>query len=107
MKVSGVWETILSAEVNDEPVARRTRCRQQVNKAISFHAIKDSIILLMFDRLPDFEERVRRLFMNNFTLQRTDRFKDKEPRSLKSNVKGSHFQKFAKKAVFHLRWSLT
>ncbi|NBR94681.1 MAG: hypothetical protein EBT44_07755, partial [Actinobacteria bacterium] len=41
--VSGL-ETILSAEVNGELAAKNTRHRQQVNKAISFHAIKDSII---------------------------------------------------------------
>ena len=97
--VSGL-ETILSAEVNGELAAKRTRYRQQVNKAISFHAIKDSIILLMFAPPPDFEERVRRLFMISPTLQRPDRVKDKERLSLKSNAKSLHFQKFARKAVF-------
>jgi hypothetical protein len=97
--VSGL-DTILSAEVNGKLAAKRTRYRQQVNKAISFHAIKDSIILLMFDPPPDFEERVRRLFMINPTLQRPDRVKDKERLSLKSNAKSLHFQKFARKAVF-------
>jgi hypothetical protein len=97
--VSGL-ETILSAEVNGELAAKRTRYRQQVNKAISFHAIKDSIILLMFDPPQDIEERIRRLFMINPTLQRPDRVKDKERLSLKSNAKSLHFQKFARKAVF-------
>lgn len=97
--VSGL-ETMLSAEVNGELASKKTRHRQQVNKAISFHAIKDSIILLMFDPPPDFEDRVRRLFMINPTLQRPDRVKDKERLSLKSNAKSLHFQKFARKAVF-------
>ena len=97
--VSGL-ETILSAEVNGELAAKRTRYRQQVNKVISFHAIKDSIILLMFDPPDDFEERVRRLFMINPTLQRPDREKGKERLSLKSNARSLHFQKFARKAVF-------
>lgn len=97
--VSGL-ETILSAEVNGELAAKRTRYRQQVNKVISFHAIKDSIILLMFDPPDDFEDRVRRLFMINPTLQRPEREKGKERLSLKSNARSLHFQKFARKAVF-------
>ena len=97
--VSGL-ETILSAEVNGELAAKNTRHRQQVNKAISFHAIKDFIILLMFDPPPDFEERVRRLFMINPTLYRPERIKEKERLSLKSNARSLHFQKFARKVVF-------
>jgi hypothetical protein len=97
--VSGL-ETMLSAEINEELAAKSTRHRQQVNKAISFHALKDSIILLMFDPPPDFEERIRRLFLINPTLQRPDRFKDKERLSLKSNARSLHFQKFARKIVF-------
>ena len=87
-------------EANAELASRTTRHRQQVNKAISFHAIKDSIILLMFDPPPDFEARVRRLFMISPTLQRPERVKEKERLSFKSNARSLHFQKFAKKAVF-------
>ena len=97
--VSGL-ETILSVEANAELAAKNTRHRQQVNKAISFHAIKDSIILLMFDPPPDSEDRVRRLFMISPTLQRPERVKEKERLSLKSNARSLHFQKFARKAVF-------
>jgi hypothetical protein len=97
--VSGL-ETILSAEVNGKLAAKKTLHRQQVNKAISFHAIKDSIILLMFDPPSDFEERVKRLFLINPTLQRPERVKDKDRLSLKSNARSLHFQKFARKAVF-------
>ena len=97
--VSGL-ETILSAEVNGELAAKKAKHRQQVNKAISFHAIKDSIILLMFDPPPDFEEQVRRLFMISPTLQRPERVKEKERLSLKSNARSLHFQKFARKVVF-------
>lgn len=97
--VSGL-ETILSAEANGKLAAKETRCQQLVNKAISFHAIKDSIILLMFDPPSDFEERVRRLFMISPTLQRPDRGKDRQRLSLKSNAKSLQFQKFTRKAVF-------
>jgi IS4 transposase len=97
--VSGL-ETILSAEVNAELAAKNTRHQQQVNKAISFHAIKDSIILLMFDPPPDFAERVRQLFIISPTLHRPERIKEKERLSLKSNARSLHFQKFARKVVF-------
>jgi hypothetical protein len=82
--VSGL-ETILSAEVNAELAAKNTRHQQQVNKAISFHAIKDSIILLMFDPPPDFAERVRQLFIISPTLHRPERIKEKERLSLNLN----------------------
>lgn len=97
--VSGL-ETILSAEVNAELAAKNTRHRQQVNKAISFHALKDSIILLMFDPPQDFAERVRQQFVISPTLYRPERVKEKERLSLKSNARSLHFQKFARKVVF-------
>jgi hypothetical protein len=97
--VSGL-ETVLSADTNEELRKKPTIHRQQVNKAISFHAIKDRIILLMFDPPDDFEEQVRRLFLLNPTLRRENRQKEKERLSLKSNARSLHFQKFARKAVF-------
>lgn len=97
--ISGL-ETILSAETNAELGKKSTLRKQQVNKAISFHAIKDKIILLMFDPPTDFEEQVRRLFILNPTLKREDRQKNPERLSLKANAKSLHFQKFTRKAVF-------
>ena len=97
--VSGL-ETILSAEVNKELATKNTRHQQKVNKAISFHAIKDSILLLMFDPPNDFELQVKRLFMLNPTLLRPDRPKNKQRLSLKSNARSLYFQKFARKHVF-------
>jgi hypothetical protein len=97
--ISGL-ETILSEEVNYELSQKNTIHRQQVNKAVAFHAIKDQIILLMFDPPPNFEERVRELFLLNPSLQRPLRAKDKERHSLKTNFRSVHFQKFARKCVF-------
>ena len=97
--VSGL-ETILSNKVNLELSQKNTVHKQQVNKAVSFHAIKDRIILLMFDPPQDFEERVRELFLLNPSLQRPRRIKEKERISLKTNFRSLHFQKFARKCVF-------
>ena len=97
--VSGL-ETILATDTNRELRKKDTAHQQQVNKAISFHAIKDRIILLMFDPPDDFEEQVRRLFLLNPTLRREEREKDRERLSLKSNARSLHFQKFARKVVF-------
>ncbi len=97
--VSGL-ETVLAADSNKQLSKKQTLHSQQVNKAVSFHALKDRILLLMFDPPYDFDEQVRQLFLLNPTLRRPDRVKNKERLSLKSNAKSLHFQKFARKVVF-------
>lgn len=97
--VSGL-ETVLAADTNKQLLKKPTIHPQQVNKAISFHALKDKILLLMFDPPDDFNEQVQQLFLLNPTLRRPDRIKNKERLSLKSNARSLHFQKFARKAVF-------
>ena len=97
--ISGL-ETILTADTNEELAQKANLHEQKVNKAISFHAIKDQILLLMFDPPEDFEERVKKLFLINPTLQRPYREKNRERLSMKSNARSLHFQKFARKFVF-------
>lgn len=97
--VSGL-ETILTADANKKLRKKKTVHIQQVNKAVSFHAIKDRILLLISDPPNDFEQQVQRIFLLNPTLKRPKRLKEKERLSLKSNVRSLHFQKFAGKAVF-------
>ena len=97
--VSGL-ETILAEDTNRELAKKDVQHRQKVNKAVSFHAIKDQIILLMFDPPADFEEQVKRAFLLNPTLERPERPKVKERLSLQSNRRSLHFQKFQRKAVF-------
>lgn len=97
--VSGL-ETILAADTNKQLARKDTLHRQQVNKAISFHAIKDKILLLMLDPPLDFEAQIKKAFLLNPTLSRPDRPKIRERLSLKSNVKSLYFQKFARKVVF-------
>ena len=97
--VSGL-ETVLAVDANRALAKKTTQHPQQVNKAVSFHALKDKILLLMFDPPKDFQAQVRRLFMLNPTLQRTKRVKNRERLSLKSNARSLHFQKFARKFIF-------
>lgn len=96
----GGLETILTADANQELANRTNEYEQKVNKAISFHAIKDQVLLLMFNPPNDFEERVKKLFLCNPTLLRPDREKNRERLSMKSNARSLHFQKFARKFVF-------
>lgn len=97
--VSGL-ETVLAAETNKVLSKKPTQHPQQVNKAVSFHALKDRILLLMFDPPADFEAQVQQLFLLNPTLQRPNRLKNKERLSMQSNARGLHFQKFGRKFVF-------
>ena len=99
--VSGL-ETILAEDANEELAKKDTQYVQKVNKAVSFHAIKDQIILLMFDPPENFEQQVYKLFIRNPTLVRPDREKTRERQSNinKQNKRSLHFQKFARKHVF-------
>lgn len=97
--VSGL-ETIITEEAQDELAARNTKHPQKVNKAISFHAIKNEIILMMADPPENFEEHVKSLFLHTPTLVRTHREKDKERKALKTNDRSLAFQKHARKQVF-------
>ena len=92
--------TELAADTNKQLLKKPTTHPQQVNKAISFHALKDKILLLMFDPPDDFNEQVQQLFLLNPTLRRPDRIKNKERLSLKSNARSLHFQKFARKVLY-------
>ena len=98
--VSGL-ETIITAEANKELKKKGTKYSQQVNKAISFHTIKDSVIRLIFEQPPKFEEKIKKLFLTNPTLSRPKRFK--APRIIAEkgdNRKSLYFQRYSKKHVY-------
>ena len=97
--ISGL-ETILSEGANNELALKNTQHPQKVNKAVSFNAIKNRIILLMFDPPTDFEAQVKKMFLLNPTLERPQRIKEKERLSLNSNSRSLYFQKFSRKVVF-------
>lgn len=94
-------ETIITEEANEELASRNTKYPQKVNKAISFHTIKNKVVKLIFDAPPGFELQIRDLLLQNPTLIRPDR--EKPPRrnsSTNQNRITAYFQKFQRKHVF-------
>jgi hypothetical protein len=98
--ISGL-EAIITGEANEELAEKNTRHPQKVNKAISFHVIKQKVLKLIDDRPKDFEEQVTKLFMQNPTLIRTERQKPPRKKNKASrNTTSLHFQKHVRKHVF-------
>lgn len=97
--ISGL-ETILTEEANQKLKDKNVRNPQKVNKAVSFHAIKNKIIALMFEKPTDFEEQVLQLFLQNPTAVREER--PPSPRTLNKhqNRNSMYFQRYARKHVF-------
>lgn len=73
--------------------------RQQVNHAVSFHAIKSHIIDLLASSvpLPQVIEELQELFLANPTTQRPER---KVPRRKPSGWRSYYYQRHVKKTVF-------
>ena len=81
--------------------SRETKNVLQVNKAVSFHTIKNHVIRLIFDPPSDFEEQVTNLFLQNPTAVRPER--KHPPRNISesgANRRSLYFQRYAKKHVF-------
>jgi hypothetical protein len=72
---------------------------QQVNHAVSFHAIKSHIIALLASQTPVCEvvQQLQELFMANPTCQRRER---KVPRRESSGWRSYYYQRYVKKTVF-------
>ena len=94
------WETILTADANEELSLRPTTNLLQVNKAQSFHVIKHTIIKMMNNPPPDFEDRVNQLFAQNATSVRPDRYRPPRNTKDENTVKALNFQRYARKHVF-------
>ena len=98
--VSGL-ESIITEEANEKLQQKNTRHPQKVNKAVSFHAIKNEIVAMVFDPPPDFEEKVTELFLKNPTLVRPEREKTPRRQTKRGASRLSlYFQRYAKKHVF-------
>jgi len=98
--VSGL-ETILTGEANEELDQKKTKNTQKVNKAISFHLIKNSVIRLIFENPPDLQRKITKLFQQNPTSIRPER--EHPPRYIyKSGTdrRSLYFQRYARKHVF-------
>lgn len=98
--ISGL-ETLLTEEANEELASKPTKYLHKVNKAISFHTIKNKIVLLIFEMPRGFELQIKDLLLQNPTLVRPDR--EKPPRNnspTNQNRVSLYFQKYTRKHVF-------
>ncbi len=94
-------ESILIAPANQKLKARSASLQhtQQVNHAVSFHAIKTHILYLLASQepLPKVIEKLQKLFLANPTSVRPER---KVPRRKPSVWRSYAYQRYVKKAVF-------
>jgi len=98
--VSG-FETIVTAQANEALDDKDTEHRYQVNKAISFHAIKSKVVEMIFDPPPDFDEQLLNLFMLNPTAIRENRPSPPRSHTIKGpNRRSLFFQRYYKKHIF-------
>ena len=100
--VSGLV-TIFSEDANDELSNKTTtKFKQQVNNAVAFHAFKTKIVELIFDPPPDFAQQVSTLLVQNPTLVRPNRTKERvfEPRSASGKKRSLFYQKHLRKHVY-------
>ncbi len=92
-------ETILTSDINEELKQKKTLNKQQVNHAVSFNAIKNQALELLFDQNPptDLLERLEKLFRTNPVQIRPNR---KIPRIKTSDYQLCNYHKRSKKICF-------
>jgi hypothetical protein len=94
-------ESILTVPANQQLKEHSATLQhaQQVNHAVSFHAIKSHIITLLGSQqpLPQVVEKMQQLFLVNPTTVRPDR---KVPRKKASLSRSLYYQRHVKKSVF-------
>jgi hypothetical protein len=75
------------------------KSRKQVNRAVTFHALKDQLIELLYSNVPTERviEKLQRLFVGSPVSVRPER---KPPRRKPSFARSCHFQKRVRKIVF-------
>lgn len=88
-----------SAQARLDQASPRGRQPVQVNRAVSFHALKSHLIELLASRLPPREvlHRLEELFLSNPVLVRAGR---KRPRRKPSAWRSYHYQRTRRKIVF-------
>lgn len=99
--VSGL-ETIITCEANEELGSKATKHYQKVNKAIAFHTIKNKVVKMVFDPIPNAEDEIQKLFLQNPTLVRPYRDKPQRvPSTVDNKTRNSlYFQRYGRKHVF-------
>jgi len=94
-------ETILTAETQAglQAQSAQEKYPKQVNRAVSFHAVKDQLLALLYSDAPTEQviEKLRRLFRGTPVSVRLER---KPPRRKMSFNRSYHFQRNIKKIVF-------
>jgi hypothetical protein len=90
---------IRPCEVQLEEQSRGLKHRQQVNHAVSFHALKTQLIPLLLSSLPmeAIMFKLHQQFMSNPVTSRPERI---VPRTKKSGWRSYHYQRNIKKVVF-------
>jgi len=88
-----------SAQARMDRAAPRARRLAQVNRAVSFHALKSHLIELLVSRLPPLEvlNQLEELFLSNPVSVRPRR---KRPRRKRSAWRSYHYQRTRRKIVF-------
>jgi hypothetical protein len=98
--VSGL-ETILAGEANEDLAQKSALHSQKVNKAVSFHLIKSTVIKLIFQNPPDLQLKITELFQQNPITVRP--LRKKRPRHFtKSGIdrRSLYFQRYSRKHAF-------
>ena len=92
-------ESILTADVNEQLSQKKTKNKQQVNHAVSFHAIKTQALNLLLSHQPTetVMNRLENLFLTNPVSIRVDR---KVPRRKRSSRHLLNFLKRIRKICF-------
>ena len=94
-------ETMLTSTAEEKLSKKATKHKQQVNRAISFHAIKHRAIPMIFDPPEDFEEQMTALFQINPTTVRPERKKKRRKKDDRAGERSSlYFQRYAKKHIY-------
>jgi hypothetical protein len=94
-------ETILVEPANAQlrQDSLEDKSRKQVNRAVTFHALKDQLIELLYSKVPTEQviEKLQRLFVGSPVSVRPER---KPPRRKPSFARSYHFQRRVRKVVF-------
>jgi hypothetical protein len=91
----------MTLEANESLQARDTQNQLQVNKAVSFHALKSNVFRLLFEQPSGFKESIRKLLVVNPTAIRENRVhRKRHTTDSGSNRRSLNFQRYARKQVF-------
>ena len=98
--ISGL-EAIIISDAEEDLNSRKTKNKLQVNKAVSFHAIKYKILNMIAHPTDDMESKVTKMFLKNPTSSRPERiFHERKESNSGFKRRSLAFQKFKRKHIF-------